>query len=361
MTDLDRWLQAATSPEHKDYRAAIRALAQLGPSIATQIVELLRSRGGDAVMPVVLRWPGAAVVEHLAPLLAGKDHEAAWRATHLLGQSRAAEAVAPLVAQLERSGRQMAARALGECGQAAAVAPLLAHAATLIAGTDNVDAMADEDPAAPEQLAHVLHALGRLGDSSLAPWLVRLADTAPEPQEREAAVLALADVPVAEALAVASRALGGSTGPLRRAGLYTLWSYRTVAAVDALLAAAPPEELVVDVEAMILDIAGVAPERWPAARASLPAGVCLCEGAPLTADPLLARARDEARRPLALRELARVFGFSARWNAVLDDEADLYRELAEWKLREGACFTPGLLLRGGREVPAERAPQPLPS
>ncbi|MBK7540207.1 MAG: hypothetical protein IPI49_33615 [Myxococcales bacterium] len=222
MTDLDRWLQAATSPEHKDYRAAIRALAQLGPSIATQIVELLRSRGGDAVMPVVLRWPGAAVVEHLAPLLAGKDHEAAWRATHLLGQSRAAEAVAPLVAQLERSGRQMAARALGECGQAAAVAPLLAHAATLIAGTDNVDAMADEDPAAPEQLAHVLHALGRLGDSSLAPWLVRLADTAPEPQEREAAVLALADVPVAEALAVASRALGGSTGPLRRAGLLHL-------------------------------------------------------------------------------------------------------------------------------------------
>ena len=106
--------------------------------------------------------------------------------------------------------------------------------------------------------------------------------------------------------------------------------------------------------------------RWPALRElrralGAAAGVCLCEGAPLTADPLLARARDEARRPLALRELARVFGFSARWNAVLDDEADLYRELAEWKLREGARFTPGLLLRGGREVPAERAPQPLPS
>lgn len=359
MTDLHRWLEAARDAEHPDYRAAMRELAQRGPAIATQIIELLQGPEGYAIMPVLLRWPSAERLAALTPLVGGKDHAAAWRAISLLGRSRDPAAVPLLAAQLGRARRRMAAQALGDSGLEQAIAPLREHAAHLLGEAADVDALADEDPAAPEQLAHVLHALGKLGDTTLARWLAPLADTAPEPQEREAAVAALAEVPVAEALAVASRALHGATGPLRQAALRTLWSYRTVAAIDALLAAAPPQDLSADVEAMLYDLARVTPAEWPSVRPSLPAQQCLLERQPLAPEHLIARTRQEAQRDLALAELTRTFGVRPQWHEALDDEAALYRELTEWKLQHGAAFAPGHMYRRGREVPAERLPLPV--
>lgn len=359
MTDLDRWLSAARDAEHPDYRKAMRELAQRGPAIATQVIEVLQSPDGYAIMPLLLRWPSAERLAALTPLALGKDSATAWRAISLLGRSRDPAAVPLLAAQLEKPRRRMAAQALGHTGLPQAVPPLLAHAEHLLGAAADVEALADEDPAAPEQLAHTLHALGKLGDTSLAHWLVLLADTAPEPQEREAAVTALAEVPMREALAVAHRALRGATGPLRMAALRTLWSYRTVAAIDAALAAAPAEELTTDLEAMLYDIAGVTPAEWPSVRPSLPAQQCLLGRQPLTLELLILRTREEPRRALTLAELTRTFGVNLQWQEPLDDEADLYRELTEWKLQHGAGFVPGQLTRYGRPIPPERIPQPL--
>lgn len=360
MTDLDRWLKAARDEEHPEYRKAIRELAQRGPAIATQVASVLQSPDGYAIMPVFLRWPDAERLAALTPLALGKDSATAWRAISLLGRSADPAAVPLLAAQLARPRRRMAAQALGQTGLPQAIAPLLAHAEALLGDAADVEALAEEDPAAPEQLAHTLHALGKLGDTSLAHWLVLLADTAPEPQEREAAVAALADIPMAQALAVANRALLGDTGPLRMAALRTLWSYRTVAAIDAALAAAPAEELITDLEAMLYDVARATPATWPQDRLRLPAQQALLEAQPLTPDLLILRTREEPRRALTLAELTRTFGVRLRWQESLDDEADLYRELTEWKLQHGTGFAPGQLTRYGHLVPPERIPQPIP-
>lgn len=360
MTDLDRWLKAARDAEHPDYRKAMRELAQRGPAIAPQVVEVLQSPDGYAIMPLLMRWPNAERLAALTPLALGKDSAAAWRAISLLGRSRDPAAIPLLAAALEKPRRRMAAQALGHTGLPQAIAPLRAHAESLLGDAADVEALADEDPAAPEQLAHTLHSLGKLGDTTLAHWLVLLADTAPEPQEREAAVAALADVPMAQALAVANRALGGDTGPLRMAALRTLWSYRTVAAIDAALAAAPSEELTTDLEAMLYDVARATPATWPQDRLRLPAQQALLEAQPLTLDLLILRTREEPRRALTLAELARTFGVSLQWQEPLDDEADLYRELTEWKHQHGAGFAAGQLTRYGQRVPPERIPQPIP-
>lgn len=364
--DLIDVISAAVGNDPAARRKALRDLAGRGPTVAATLAAAWRARPiweSDQLVPVILRWPPELVARLFTPFLQDEAPGIAVRAAAILGGVHDEAAVPPLAEELGRSGRSAAARALGRNGSVAGIEPLL-QLFSQVVGSREFLAVDERDPSDAELIAVVVRALGRLGHTGHAGWLIEILQAAEEMPAREAAAIALREVPTAGALGALAAALSSSNGHVRGSSLRALWSYRTIEAVDPIVNTALSDDLLTDAAALLYDVVAldVAEDptgwvaNWSACRAALRAGTCLLARKPITPHALIERIRRATRVDQALGELELYYGFRSRWDARLNEPASLLEELDRWVGELELRFAPGRMYRFGREVPNDRFP-----
>lgn len=367
MDDLDAVIAMAVGADEGSRREALSKLHGRGPGEAAAIVAAWRKEPlgrADRLVPLIVRWPADVVVKIFAPLLGDSAPGVAVGAAAILGSIRHPAAVAPLAEALHLPVMFAAATALGESDCVAGVPPLRDLFGRLVRDARDLATVDERDPSKAQLLAVVVHALGRLGDTTHARWLVDILAGAEDPSARETAAEALREVPVAEALTTLVEALGGPTITLQANALSALWSYRTVEAIDAVVQAQLGEHLLTDGAAMLYDVAAVEVAEddewaaiWSSRRARLPLETCLLAGEPITPRALVDRIHAATRVEQALRELELFYGLRSRWNPMLDTPAALLDEIDRWVRDATRSFAPGRMYRLGRDVPDEQLPR----
>jgi HEAT repeats len=367
MSTVESLLSAVASADELARRDALRQLVQLGPAIAGELVAAWRGESwgtADRLASVFLRWPADAAVAALEPLLADSTPGLAVHAVAILGRMHHDAAVRPLVAALDQTVQRAAVRALGNNGMVQAIAPLRGFVAHLIGDCSDVRSLEENDLSATELVALGIQSLGQLGDDSLSSWLPAIVRESEEPSAQEVAVAALGDVPVADALDTLASVLA-VPGSLPLLALRTLWSYRTIEAVDVVANSPVQPYWFTDVAAMLYDVAALdvsgreetLRDVWASRRAELAAHTCLLAGEPITITALLDRIRTSTRLEQAVHELELCYGFRPRWAPPLDAIAELLVEAERWAQRASLHVIPGRMYRFGHEVPASRLPR----
>jgi len=368
MEKLDSLIEAAVGTDETLRRKALHDLLGYGPDAAAAITASWRTQPPGRLLrltPIMVRWPPELVASLLSPLLSDRAPGVAVSAATILGRTHHPVVVPSLAAALHLPVMHTAAAALGENGCSSGAQPLQDLFERIVGDSSDFAAVDQRDSSDAKLLAIAVQALGQLGDARNARWLIDIVTSAEELSAREAAAEALRDVPVAEALVALTDALTGPTDDLQANALRALWSYRTVEAIDAVVAVHLASHLLSNGEAMLYDIAAVdvaEDEAWAAIwsqrRVHLPPEACLLAGAPITVQALVDRVRTGTRVEQALGELALFYGFRPRWDGALDGPAALLDEVGRWVREAGPGFAAGRMYRFGREVPAERLPRP---
>ena len=349
-------------------RNASRTLVGCGCEAAADIIEALPRiplAKVDRLLSVILRWPVEKAIECLVQMLDEHNFHIAVRVVRAIGSTHCPAAVMPLARMLDRPLRHAAVVALGENGSAEGLVPLRQLLERLIDGAVDVSAIDNNDLSTAELVAAVVQALGRLGEDGDSYWLTAILRYAQEPAAREAAAIALRDVPVADALTALA---GGLTDPIsnvRNSSLLTLWSYRTAEAIDSVFASESSDSLVFNIEAMLYDVAALdvsvvradLMRTWSQCRTELASATCLLAGSPITVNALVGRVRASVRAKQALDDLALFYGLRLCWDQQLDEQTALIEEVESWSREVALRFVPGRMYRFGREVPSWRLPR----
>jgi len=367
--DLESSFLAAIGNDPGRRRDALHELVGRGADIAPDVIAMWRKYApidADCLAPVIIRWPIQLAVLLLAPLLEDDLPGVAVGAATVLGRTRDAAAVPPLAAALSRSVRHAAAAALGQNGSMEGLRPLQQLLERIVGNAIDFAVVDERDPSDVKLIALIIQSLGRLGDDSCAPWLVEILMKAEEISAREAAAVALREMPVAEALVALTAALTGPTSYLQSTALRALWSYRMIDTVDAIMKTPLSDQLRTDGAALLYDVAMLEvteedyeewAQRWAHRRAELPARLCLLAGEPISVRALVERIHGSVRVEQAVREIQLFYGFHPRWDRYFDEPSARIEELDRWADEMAPSFTPGLMYRFGREVPPHRLPR----
>jgi hypothetical protein len=257
-----------------------------------------------------------------------------------------------------------ATAALGVNGSVEGIGPLQELLMHLRADATDFGVVDQRSPSSAELIASVIRSLGRLGDDTHAEWLNEILLKAEDPSGREAAAVALRDVPVAGALESLASALTDSVSNVRRATLDTLWSYRTIQAIDVIMHA-QLNDLAYEAKALLydvvaLDVSGSLADwriSWSHRRGELPPHTCLLGSEPINIDALIELIQASSYTDQALSDLELFYGLRVHWDPRLDEPAALIEELKDWSRRCAPQFVPGKMYRFGREVPEYRLPR----